>query len=270
MRKDREGFEAAVDRLHNELETQLLRICIAGSLVNAAARQSNLSSNASSLSVFLPSCAELASALQDRSSIDLSNNLRAALNQFIARLRGVIELTQSWQRCLQDPHSHGATSTSALATHWQLVARDGFVVLLAFQACAIGRPTDKLSSVRPLVAPLLKAVRAGGSPCLTADGHLQIPQVLERRTSVRRPVMIEAACSCCGMDSPGMIVEASATGARLRGASCAVKNAVLALEVAGHTIETIVVWVDGAEAGLLFIDPEGAAGLLGPKWVDGV
>jgi hypothetical protein len=251
-------FAVAIAELRDKLEAQLLVVCVAGSVANALVLGTTTGLVPATLTAMLPNVAGLTRLSQTAQECGDLGNGATALDKLVIRMTFTNGISAAFSRGT-DPFP-GCT-IAAIAEAWRAVARDGYVVLLVFESLAEKILGSRMRPRHALVAPLLKAVRIGGWPCVEPDGRLSVPDMVERRSAPRRRVAIDVSYQSCGISASCRIIEVSRTGGRISGVGGLTPNSAILLKASAATIEGIVVWADRDQAGVLFVTP-GAEELL--------
>ena len=208
-------LQAGFTRLRIELQQVAVLVCVMASAANALERGSDSLSLTSMIIDFCPrQTFETTAKSLEFAGLSAADRTLDELSAFQAQLSFAQMLTQHLDRKFRANVKREQHDIEILADSWRRVAANLLTVLSTLNA--LGQSSD-LDGKIALALKLLKNSIAGGTPCLTADGHLEIPGWAERRSTTRLPVHQIARASTGGEYFEVAVLNASTAGLGLAG-----------------------------------------------------
>lgn len=139
-----------------------------------------------------------------------------------------------------------------LSTIWRRACQDALLAVRQFHADLQQLPAQYTSNSK-LLNNLLQDVMMGGSPCVTPDGEISLPDLPQRRQSARRTVCQPCQLTYNHVTHQAFVRDVSPGGFGLERVPHLVPKTVVQIELpSGRRFTGVVAWCSGASAGIRF------------------
>jgi hypothetical protein len=263
---ERPTSEADVDpvrsKILSSLKAELLNvavlIAVVTSITNAAADEGAGKDAHPDVSVYEPQHSTFFDAACERvltSELECSAELGRDLQAYLSRLNLALKASRALA-CHATPGSKSVDMAPACAADaWRRVCT-ALLQLNRTLGVQIGQAVDETVKGGGVIG-LIERAEAGGSPCLDADGKVEIPGWAERRRDMRMDVNITTASRIAGIPQDVIVVDASAHGLGLK-AQANAGDDIVVIVAPGQELVGVVTWAGHGRAGVRLaerIDP---------------
>lgn len=199
-------------------------------------------------------------ALFARSYLELcistgSHPFATDLANFYSRLRMLRDLLASAAALAGETSQPLQLDLTGVARDWRALARSA-LELIDDGATLPGERGEMLAARRDIVRTLLADAQAGGTPCLTASGAIELPAWADRRARKRTPKNLQAIFLIGGGFQSAIVVDASERGLGVVGLrEVTVGESVILLIKPRVSIAGQIAWVSGPRAGIRLAEP---------------
>ena len=143
-----------------------------------------------------------------------------------------------------------------LSTSWCSICKLALKAIVAIDPELQRCLPDRYHQNTLVLAKLLRSAIDGGEPCIDASGRVFLPDLPQRRPSIRRNVHTPCVLEHHGQTSRALIRDISTGGLGLERADPLVPEKVVIIELpSGRWLAGTVVWSKGASAGVKFDGP---------------
>jgi hypothetical protein len=140
----------------------------------------------------------------------------------------------------------------AVSTAWRRACQDALLAVRQLHADLQRMPAQYTSNSK-LLNNLLQDVIMGGTPCLDADGQIELPDLPQRRQSARRTVCQPCLLTHNRVTSQAFVRDASPGGFGLERVPQLVPKTQVEIELpSGRRFSGVVAWCSGSSAGVRF------------------
>jgi hypothetical protein len=177
------------------------------------------------------------------------------LANFYSRMRMLRDLLASAAALAGETAKPLQLDLTGVARDWRALARSA-LELIDDGATLPGGRGEGLAARRDTVKALLADAQAGGTPCLTAVGAIELPAWADRRARKRTPKNLQAIFLIGGSFQSAVVVDASERGLGVVGLrEVTVGESVILLIKPGVSIAGQIAWVSGPRAGIRLAEP---------------
>lgn len=239
----------ATGRLNSDLQHLAVLVCVMASAANALENGSDNRALPAMITDFCPSQAfDAASKLENVVDSADGDQIADALHELQARLSFAQMLTKHLAGKFRDDKIAKSSDIEILADAWRRTSTSLLTVLTDLSV------RDKEPDNRTLILGFLRNCIDGGMPCLTADGHLEIPGWAERRSAARVSIQKPAQASTGGDYFDVEILNVSTIGLGLTGEAKSGQHTTVILED-GRKVSGTVKWSEDGRFGLKLDEP---------------
>jgi hypothetical protein len=177
------------------------------------------------------------------------------LANFYSRMRMLRDLLASAAALAGETAQPLPLDLTGVAHDWRALARSALELIDDGTTFPGGRG-EGLAARRDTVKALLADAQAGGTPCLTAFGAIELPAWADRRARKRTPKNLQAIFLIGGGFQSAVVVDASERGLGVVGfREVTVGESVILLIKPGVSIAGQIAWVSGPRAGIRLAEP---------------
>lgn len=242
----------ALLRLQNELQHLAVLVCVMASAANALENGNDNHSLTAVLTDFCPKHPfDATSKLDELSDFDDVDQVADQLQDFQARLSFAQMLTTHLGTKFAQDAAPKLGDIEILADAWHRTSTSLLSALTNLNAGPLG--TEQADN-RMLVLGFLKNCIGGGTPCLTAEGQLEIPGWAERRNATRVAVKKTARASTGDSFFEVSILNASTVGLGLTGNAESGQHTTVVFDD-GRQVSGTVKWSEDGRFGLQLDQP---------------
>lgn len=197
-------------------------------------------------------------ARRARGEIGVAAETTTAVQTFFAELRPALKLVEAF---CADTKQYGVEEASFLhlvhlSERWQLVILRALKAVDALHADVVRCLPQRYSQNTPMLKQLLRAALRGHEPAFDGEGHPTLPELPQRRASLRPNVSLPCVLEHQGKTSRAIVTDISTGGLGLDRAPELTPQSVILVEFDnGACIAGLVVWSKGARAGVKFDAP---------------
>lgn len=246
-------LEALVCEVHS---AALLTATVA-SAINAFKREGTPRSEAG-LKPYVPNEPAIVSVLRNGMlETDLNEHTIRLVTQFFDDLAPA---RIALDRYFADANHIGEDRASALhllglSTIWRRACQDALLSVRQLHAELQQLPAQYTSNSK-MLNNLLQDVIIGGSPCLSAEGEIVLPDLPQRRQSARRTVCQPCLLTYNRVSAQAFVRDVSPGGFGLERVPQLVPKTVVQIELpSGRRFTGVVAWCSGSSAGVRFTRP---------------
>ncbi|MFA5900961.1 MAG: PilZ domain-containing protein [Hyphomicrobium sp.] len=243
-------LEALVCEVHS---AALLTATIAGA-INDFKRQGGSHSDAA-LRPYVPGEPAIVSVLRNGMlETDLNADTVRLITQYFDELAPA---RLALDRYFLDAHQIGEDRAAALhllglSTAWRRACQGALLAVRQLHAELQQLPAQYTSNSK-LLNNLLQDAIMGGTPCLDADGNIELPDLPQRRQSARRTVCQPCQLTYNRVTAQAFVRDVSPGGFGLERVPQLVPKTVVQIELpSGRRFTGVVAWCSGSSAGIRF------------------
>lgn len=142
-----------------------------------------------------------------------------------------------------------------LSNVWRRACQDALLAVRQLHAELQHLPAQYTSNSK-LLNNLLQDVIIGGSPCVNAEGEIELPELPQRRQSARRTVCQPCQLTYNRVTAQAFVRDVSPGGFGLERVPQLVPTTVVQIELpSGRRFTGVVAWCSGSSAGVRFTRP---------------
>lgn len=249
-------------------DTEVLLTSIILDFVNCSALVAATTSIANALAAGRPECAPQTiacylppvPALFARSYLALcmttgSHPFATDLANFYSRLRALRDLLGSAAALAEQTSRPLQLDLVVLAHDWRELACEALALIEQHDILPHQRSGTLTDRCRTTAA-LLTAAQAGGTPCLTPLGSVELPVWADRRARKRTPKNLQAIFLIGGGFQSAVVIDASERGLGVVGLrDVTVGESAILLVKPGVSVAGQIAWVNGPRAGIKLREP---------------
>jgi hypothetical protein len=140
-----------------------------------------------------------------------------------------------------------------LSTVWRRACEHGLAAMRQLHGHLAGL-SPQYTTNSDLLIDLLQTTIIGGSPCIDENGHVSIPELPQRRRSVRRTLCQPCMITHNRTNSPAFVRDVSPGGFGLERVPPLLPKSMVMVELpSGRRFSGVVAWCDGNAAGVRFL-----------------
>jgi len=140
----------------------------------------------------------------------------------------------------------------SLSNSWRRACEDALVATRQMHGY-LGRLPAQYTSNSNVIQGLLQDAVLGGSPCLDSEGHINLPDLPQRRRTARRTICQPCTITHNRMTSQAFVRDVSPGGFGLERVPQLVPKSLVLIELpSGRRFTGVVVWCNGSAAGVRF------------------
>ena len=243
----------AIGRLQIDLQHLAVLVCVMASAANALEKQSE---NHALIAMIIDFCPkqpfDAASKVESIADLETADQIIEALQDFQARLTFAQMLTKHLDGQFRAAATGKQGNLEILADAWRRTSTNLLAVLSSLKEA--GRTNAEDADNSTLVLGFLKNCIAGGTPCLTPEGQLEIPGWAERRSAARITVQKHAQASTGGDYFDVAVLNASTIGLGLTGDVASGQHTTVVFDD-GRKVSGTVKWSEEGRFGLQLDQP---------------
>lgn len=245
-------IDARMHKIRTDLDRFALMVVVAGSIGNAQNSDTFRHPKLADVGAYLPSGTSLQANLRDLTSdLQLDQQMAAALAALLCRAAFARDLAAAVAVA-----DHATTGAAPLADAVRRLASLCFVARNVVDRSIFDRQGDARSAEQQHIDSLLKAVAAGGTPCLDHNGGISIPGWAERRQIGRQAAALEVSINHATQRYAAILVNASATGIGISGISHIPIGAAIVVHLLNdHRVEGRIIWTKHGHSGIALSQP---------------
>ena len=152
-----------------------------------------------------------------------------------------------------EPKRRLSWTCPAVADRWRCLSLRALTAVVSVEKDVARCLPGRYSHNTPLLKKLLRSVIEGGRPCVDDNATVKLPDLPQRRASVRPNVHLPCVLEYHGRTFQAAAKDISTGGVGLEQAPALVPQTVVLMEFeSGHCIAGLVVWSKGTRAGVKF------------------
>ena len=248
----------ALEGLVCEIQQAGLLTAVTLSWANAST-DIKIAEKARTYSHYVPQDPVLASTLLNMTgSMDLSANTITSIDDFLHALSSARPGFLDMMKDAEEISLEHATiiHRKAITADWKNVADIGITALQALKGQIAGRlPSLYLEACSKLIQ-ILQDARSGNTPCIDSAGEPLLPQLPQRRSSMRRSILENCNITIAGNTYNCMVNDISPGGVGLTRVPQVTAGKPVSIEMStGRVFEGRIAWCRNSAAGVQFNEP---------------
>lgn len=257
-----EEMEAVVrfEQLVGELHLAAMQVAVVTSGMNALGQGVHLKNPLAlqDLGPQLPSADKISLPRHCREELGIAYKSIATVRDFFAELKTAQKDVEAF---CADADRYGTEEATffdlpAVADRWRCLSLRALTAVVALEKDVTRCLPGRYSRNTPLLKKLLRGVVEGGRPCVDENATVKLPDLPQRRASVRPNVHLPCVLEYHGRTFPAVAKDISTGGVGLEEAPALEPQTVVLIEFdSGHCVAGLVVWSKGARAGVKFDAP---------------
>lgn len=254
-----EDMDAVVrfEQLVGELHLAAMQVAVVTSGVNALSEGIRLKNPLAlqDLGPQVPSAEKITLPRHCREELGIAFKSLAAVRDFFGELKTA---QRDVERFCADADEFGTEEAAfldlpAVADRWRCLSLRALTAVVSVEKDVARCLPGRYSHNSPLLKKLLRSVIEGGRPCVDDNTTVKLPDLPQRRASVRPNVHLPCVLEYHGRTFQAAAKDISTGGVGLEQAPALVPQTVVLMEFeSGHCIAGLVVWSKGTRAGVKF------------------
>lgn len=254
-----EDMDAVVrfEQLVGELHLAAMQVAVVTSGVNALSEGVRLKNPLAlqDLGPQVPSSEKITLPRHCREELGIAFKSLAAVRDFFGELKTA---QQDVEQFCADADEFGTEEAAFLdlpgvTDRWRCLSLRALTAVVSVEKDVARCLPGRYSHNTPLLKKLLRSVIEGGRPCVDDNATVKLPDLPQRRASVRPNVHLPCVLEYHGRTFQAAAKDISTGGVGLERAPALVPQTVVLIEFeSGHCIAGLVVWSKGTRAGVKF------------------
>lgn len=254
-----EDMDAVVrfEQLVGELHLAAMQVAVVTSGVNALSEGVRLKNPLAlqDLGPQVPSSEKITLPRHCREELGIAFKSLAAVRDFFGELKTA---QQDVEQFCADADEFGTEEAAFLdlpgvTDRWRCLSLRALTAVVSVEKDVARCLPGRYSHNTPLLKKLLRSVIEGGRPCVDDNATVKLPDLPQRRASVRPNVHLPCVLEYHGRTYQAAAKDISTGGVGLEQAPALVPQTVVLMEFeSGHCIAGLVVWSKGTRAGVKF------------------
>ena len=254
-----EDMDAVVrfEQLVGELHLAAMQVAVVTSGVNALSEGVRLKNPLAlqDLGPQVPSSEKITLPRHCREELGIAFKSLAAVRDFFGELKTA---QQDVEQFCADADEFGTEEAAFLdlpgvTDRWRCLSLRALTAVVSVEKDVARCLPGRYSHNTPLLKKLLRSVIEGGRPCVDDNATVRLPDLPQRRASVRPNVHLPCLLEYHGRTFQAAAKDISTGGVGLEQAPALVPQTVVLIEFeSGHCIAGLVVWSKGTRAGVKF------------------
>lgn len=254
-----EDMDAVVrfEQLVGELHLAAMQVAVVTSGVNALSEGVRLKNPLAlqDLGPQVPSSEKITLPRHCREELGIAFKSLAAVRDFFGELKTA---QQDVEQFCADADEFGTEEAAFLdlpgvTDRWRCLSLRALTAVVSVEKDVARCLPGRYSHNTPLLKKLLRSVIEGGRPCVDDKATVKLPDLPQRRASVRPNVHLPCVLEYHGRTFQAAAKDISTGGVGLERAPALVPQTVVLMEFeSGHCIAGLVVWSKGTRAGVKF------------------